>query len=211
MLPGMSIAANASALTLMLSLPTSMAAAFVSAFTPPLVAASSPFAGAAVMLLVTEDMLRKDGATAALAHRLDLVLEAEEEALEIGRDQLVESALGPLRDLAQLLGAGVVDRTAEAAVSVERVREERLDLGFARDINRCEVDPAASCADSFRNGFARLAVHIKGDHGRSALSERPAAPSGPGDKDHLVGEGRHRPTLPVRGGARRAATPASPQ
>jgi hypothetical protein len=35
MLPGMSIAANASALTLMLSRPTSIAAAFVSALTPP--------------------------------------------------------------------------------------------------------------------------------------------------------------------------------
>ena len=39
MLPGMSIAANARALTLMLSLPTSIAAAFVRPLTPPLVAA----------------------------------------------------------------------------------------------------------------------------------------------------------------------------
>jgi hypothetical protein len=39
MSPGMSIAANAREFTLMLSLATSMAAALVSAFTPPLVAA----------------------------------------------------------------------------------------------------------------------------------------------------------------------------
>jgi hypothetical protein len=39
MLPAMSIAAKARALTLMLSLPTSIAAALVWPFTPPLVAA----------------------------------------------------------------------------------------------------------------------------------------------------------------------------
>lgn len=57
MSPGMSIAANARELTLMLSFATSTAAALVRAFTPPLVAAYRPFAGTAVMSLVTEDML----------------------------------------------------------------------------------------------------------------------------------------------------------
>src|SRR5262245_8126523 len=60
MSPGMSMAAKASELTLMLSLATSIAAALVSAFTPPLVAAYRPFAGTAVMSLVTEDMFTID-------------------------------------------------------------------------------------------------------------------------------------------------------
>jgi hypothetical protein len=55
------------------------------------------------------------------------VLEAEEEALEVCSDQLVEGALRALGDLAEFLRPGVVDRAVEAAVALEDAGDERLD------------------------------------------------------------------------------------
>ena len=47
-------------------------------------------------------------------------------------DQLVEGALGPLRDLGELLGAGVVDRAVQAAVGLDSAGDERLHPSFAQ-------------------------------------------------------------------------------
>jgi hypothetical protein len=135
----------------------------------------------------------EDRAASAASHCPDLVLEAEEQTLEVGRDELVEGALGSLGDFAELLRTGVVDRAVEAAVRLERTGHERLDLLFTGNIGRREVDRASGPTDLLRRRFTSVPVHIAGDDSRPVMRKRlrehgAAAARRPGDQDDLAGE-----------------------
>src|SRR5262245_1660389 len=138
----------------------------------------------------------EDGASATLAHRANLMLQAEEETLEIRCDQLVEGALGPVRDLAQLLRAGVVDRAVESTVRLEGAGDESFDLLLTGNVGRREVDPPTGFLDLARRFRACFGIDVAGDDRRSGLGKgggeyRAAAAGGPGDQDDLPVERRH--------------------
>jgi hypothetical protein len=75
-------------------------------------------------------------------------------------DQLVEGALGPLRDLGEPLGAGVVDRAVQAAVGLDSAGDERLHLLLARDVGRPDVDLSPGRSGRGRGCLPQLGVAV---------------------------------------------------
>ena len=76
-----------------------------------------------------------DKAVALLAHDLEHLLEAEEDAAEVDGDDALElSGAEVLGQVLAALDAGVVEEAVDAAEALERRRDVGVGVGFAGDI-----------------------------------------------------------------------------
>ena len=101
---------------------------------------------------------------AAFRHRRDRVAAQPDVALDVGAHDLVEGFIGDVEQRAVIgIDRGVADQDVDLAVMFYRARDQRLDLGFARDVAGNDMGVAAGFADAVGYGLAgvRLAA---GDH-----------------------------------------------
>ena len=75
----------------------------------------------------------------SLHHRARHRLAAEEHRFEVDRQHAVEILLGEIEEFAGMRDAGVVDEDVDAAVPGERMLDQRVDVGLARDVGADEA------------------------------------------------------------------------
>ena len=132
-----------------------------------------------------------DAPPARLTHERHGVLRRPVERLHVDREDAIELVLGDvLHRLAALRHPGVVDHDVEAAVALDRLRDESAGVVVARHVRVDEPGLAARPADGIRHPAAVLLVDVVDDDPGSFGREAPADPlaesrAAPGDDRHF--------------------------
>src|SRR5690606_35868296 len=154
-----------------------------------------------------------DDGAAALAHRADLLAQAQPRALDVHGHDPVEVRLRDLVEAAVLVHARVVERAVEAAVAVERGVDEPRDVGRRAHVPG-DVDGVVAVGDELVGEVREGLLRAGRQHDRRALpGEEPggvgADPRARADQqDHLAGEQsvRHRVSSRPRSPSRARAS-----